>query len=476
ASTLSRRTPSTPTPLRTRLGAKNHPSVTTAPADPQTSETGSLSDSSPESVHLSNLASDSDSDSDSTMAPLATKPTFATITHPKSDRCPILEAGIITPEILYEWRRACQKYQKNCKERTADDLVSYVADEMREPILAKWYTASQTRIDGLKLDAYIAELGTLVLEKGWQGKMRRKVLGAKMALSGQTFADWAYDIQNTNAILSQAAATFALTDADLKNVLDAGLTETLQMDLDTEPVLSTELNAWIAEVKQRDDRLKFEALRMQQVIDSQPTKSPAKVKLSLAERLALPPKPSLASRLTTPPPKDPKAKCPPLTNGEKALLDLHDGCRRCRKFYIGHRTLNCDGDFPDAATYRTLTQADAEAQAAARGKTLKTKREPTAVVHASKNILDTDYEESDSDRDGYVTPPLTVPHLYADITLSGPSISEFPISVRSLLDIGCPSIVISDKLVHQLGLRRFPLPTEEDNLSSLSCLHYRNHR
>ncbi|KAJ7605202.1 hypothetical protein FB45DRAFT_767479, partial [Roridomyces roridus] len=314
-----RRTPSTPTPLRTRLWAKNHPSVTTAPADPQTSETGSLSDSSPESVHLSNLASDSDSDSDSTMAPLATKPTFATITHPKSDRCPILEAGIITPEILYEWRRACQKYQKNCKERTADDLVSYVADEMREPILAKWYTASQTRIDGLKLDAYIAELGTLVLEKGWQGKMRCKVLGAKMALSGQTFADWAYDIQNTNAILSQAAATFALTDADLKNVLDAGLTETLQMDLDTEPVLSTELNAWIAEVKQRDDRLKFEALRMQQVIDSQPTKSPAKVKLSLAERLALPPKPSLASRLTTPPPKDPKAKCPPLTDGEKAL-------------------------------------------------------------------------------------------------------------------------------------------------------------
>ncbi|KAJ7107460.1 hypothetical protein C8R44DRAFT_744646 [Mycena epipterygia] len=298
------------------------------------------------------------------MTPPTNKPVLATITHLKPDRCPILEAGVITPEILYLWRRACQKYLKNCKEH-----------EMREPILEKWYMASQTRIDALKLDAYISELGAL------------------------KFADWAYDIQNVNAIRSQAAPAFALSDTDLKNILDAGLTETLQADLDTEPVLSTELNAWISEVKGRDDRLKFETGRMQEIIDAQPAKSSPKGKLSLAERLSSP-KPSLASRLTTPPPKKTTANCPPLTDAEKILLDLHDGCRRCRKFYIGHRTQNCDGEFPDAATYHTLTQADAEAQAAVRGKTLRVKREPTAAVRTSKNILDADYEESDSDRDG----------------------------------------------------------------------------
>jgi hypothetical protein len=116
----------------------------------------------------------------------------------------------------------------------------------------------------------------------------------------------------------------------------------------------------------------------------------------------------------------------------------------------------------------TLTQADAVAQAAAHGKTLWVKHEPTAAVRASKNILDEDYEESDSGHDGYVLPPLTVPHIYANVTLSGPSVSEFPVPVCSLLDIGCLSIVISDQLVKKLGLRRFPLPAEEDNLSSLS--------
>lgn len=37
-----------------------------------------------------------------------------------------------------------------------------------------------------------------------------------------------------------------------------------------------------------------------------------------------------------------------------------------------------------------------------------------------------------------------------------------------MLDIGCPSVVISSATVDELGLHRYPLPPEEDNLSSLS--------
>jgi hypothetical protein len=62
-------------------------------------------------------------------------PQLATITHPKSDRCPILEAGTITPLILQQWRRACERCLKNNATCTPADVVSFVADEMREPIL-----------------------------------------------------------------------------------------------------------------------------------------------------------------------------------------------------------------------------------------------------------------------------------------------------------------------------------------------------
>jgi hypothetical protein len=66
--------------------------------------------------------------------------------------------------------------------------------------------------------------------------------------------------------------------------------------------------------------------------------------------------------------------------------------------------------------------------------------------------------------------PLTVPHLVATLDAFGPNIPEFPVPVSALLDIGCPSIVISSDLASELGLRRYPLPPKKDNLSSLTDL------
>jgi hypothetical protein len=74
-------------------------------------------------------------------------------------------------------------------------------------------------------------------------------------------------------------------------------------------------------------------------------------------------------------------------------------------------------------------------------------------------------------------PPFTVPHLFAQFAITGPLITKFPITTCAMLDIGCPSTVISSELVEHLELRQHPLPQEEDNLSSLSdsplqCLEY----
>ncbi|KAJ7458486.1 hypothetical protein FB451DRAFT_1182680 [Mycena latifolia] len=148
SSTLSPPNPrasSTPTPLRTRHRAKAYPTASSSLVIPITTisitniTTSSQPQSSPHSSRSSSSLSDnsplglSHTDLDPGIAPMSsprTKPTMATITHPKSDHCPILEAGVITPEILQQWCCACQKYLKNCKDYTADDLVSYVANEM----------------------------------------------------------------------------------------------------------------------------------------------------------------------------------------------------------------------------------------------------------------------------------------------------------------------------------------------------------
>ncbi|KIJ36104.1 hypothetical protein M422DRAFT_261651 [Sphaerobolus stellatus SS14] len=110
--------------------------------------------------------------------------------------------------------------------------------------------------------------------------------------------------------------------------------------------------------------------------------------------------------------------------------------------------------WPDAATYTPLTLETANAAKP---------RLATAVPLISR-IEAYDDDTSDS----YMDLSLTSPHLVATLDAFGPNIADFPLSIRALLDISCPSTVINNELVDHLGLKRYPLPPEEDNLSSLS--------
>jgi hypothetical protein len=121
--------------------------------------------------------------------------------------------------------------------------------------------------------------------------------------------------------------------------------------------------------------------------------------------------------------------------------------------------MTANNTWPDAETYIPLTLK--MALASKPPATASSSRLPVAAV-ISKN------EARDDETDSYVDHPFTVPHLVAMLDAFGPNISEFPISVPAMLDIGCPSIVISSALANELGLRRYPLPPEEDNLLSLT--------
>ena len=50
---------------------------------------------------------------------------------------------------------------------------------------------------------------------------------------------------------------------------------------------------------------------------------------------------------------------PSLTDTERTLLNEHEGCTKCRRFYAGHRSQSCPNGFPTGKDYKTLTAADA---------------------------------------------------------------------------------------------------------------------
>ena len=403
------------------------------------------------------------------------KQPLAEVQTAKMKDCPILTAGKITPLVLQSWSLACKRYMKHA-EKKPEEIVSFVAEAMQEPRLIAWYQAGQARIDNLTLTQYLDELSQLVLEKNWAHKIRDTIISSKQG--SRMFIDWKIEIENLNAILKTSSPTHALTEDALKVQLEANLNLELKTNLLNEPTLSDKLDAWSTEVKERDDRVRAENARTQRLIDASNAARAARrvEKKDLLSRLTDPPRatgkptPAGTSGETT------RRFLPKLQDKEKRLLNEHEGCTRCRRFYTGHRANNCEmttnNTWPDADTYAPLTLEMAlAAKKLAALATASSSRLPVAAVISKE-------EARDDETDSYVdTPPFSVPHLVAKLDAFGPNISEFPLSISAMLDIGSPSVVISADLVNDLGLRRYPLPPEEDNLrslseSSLSCREY----
>ena len=400
------------------------------------------------------------------------KQPLAEVQTAKMKDCPILTAGRITPLVLQSWSLACKRYMKHA-EKKEDEIVSFVAEAMMEPRLVAWYQAGQKRIDKLKLEEYLGELSALVLEKNWAHKIRDTIISAKQG--NRPFIDWKIEIENLNAILTTSSPAHALTPDGLKIQLEANLNLELKTNLINDPPAAVKLEEWSTEVKERDDRVRAENARTQRLIDANNAARAARrgERKDLLSQLTDPPRPHSKTPGTSTGGETTRRYLPKLQEKEKRLLNEHEGCTRCRKFYTGHRSKDCPmaatNTWPDAEAYVPLTLEMALASKPLT--TASSSRLPVAAA-ISKN------EARDDETDSYVdTPPFSVPHLVATLDAFGPNISEFPIPIPALLDIGCPSIVISASLANELGLRRYPLPPEEDNLislseSSLSCREY----
>ena len=213
-------------------------------------------------------------------------------------------------------------------------------------------------------------------------------------------------------------------------------------------------------MKERDDWVRAENARTQRLIDASNAARAAKrgERKELLSRLTDPHRPKATQTGTSG--EATRRYLPKLQEKEKKLLNEHEGCTRCCRFYVDHQTKNCPmtaaNTWPDVETYVPLTLEMALVSKPQSG--ASSSRLPAATA------ISLHREDRDNETDSYVDPsPLTVPHLVATLDAFGPNISKFPLSVSALLDIGCPSVVINSDLANKLGLRRYPLPSEEDN-------------
>ncbi|KAF8218786.1 hypothetical protein L208DRAFT_1468115, partial [Tricholoma matsutake] len=153
----------------------------------------------------------------------------------------------------------------------------------------------------------------------------------------------------------------------------------------------------------------------------------------------------------------------PLTDAEKELLKLHQGCFKCRVFYVEHISRNCTNPRPTAEDCKKVTPAHA---AKARVAYEKKKQGTTtiAAVFEGAAVFEDDVSNEDSDKfvdaneaDEYVPPSLSLPpHLVWTCCIDAPATCA-PTPMEALIDHGSPAVLISSNLAEILCLTPRPL-------------------
>ena len=161
-----------------------------------------------------------------------------------------------------------------------------------------------------------------------------------------------------------------------------------------------------------------------------------------------------------------------LLDAERTLLNEHDGCTKCCKFYVAHCSQDCPTGFPLGKGYKTLTLTDA--LAAKKGKqpsatsSNKSAVKPVASTAPSSkkvesnaitavlplaSILESDSEEDTDISKHDMSAPIKSKHFIWSCQIHGLK-HDFPVKTCALIDDGMHVVLICPELIDELNLKK----------------------
>jgi hypothetical protein len=496
---LSRRNPSLPTPLVTRRAhaaaqraqgrvGDNHvePERRVPPQARQNTP-----ESSPEPTR--------------TAMPLFSTPkiSVARVEQDGPSRIPIMTEGDPTPQAMRDFENGCLDYFGN-KDIDEDKQTARILPGFKDAHIRNHINVDRARITALPFAAFMEEIRSLFLAPNWEEDLRRELMSAVMGTV--PFWDYAAAIQNINILL--AGTDSHLAEDKLRHQIEVEMTDRLSKRCKTEKIQNViGLRAWLLEVKRIDDGMRAERQEFEEIARTTRYESRKSNYLSEPSRHANTPSNGGASSS-----KAPATRVPKLTESERKLLYANDGCLKCRCLFVDHRMANCPNNFPDPLKYKTITQslvdsikarmtrkvgAIAQENTASDSSFQSTQSShPVAALMSSSNYpiaymppnASAVLEGGDSSSDDSVSTstsrksrfrfdsrnvgallacpkdkveaPLFLPHFNWDCAVVGPA-QEFPIVTTSLIDCGCPTVLIRNDLCLSLGLQKRKLPKPE---------------
>jgi hypothetical protein len=146
---------------------------------------------------------------------------------------------------------------------------------------------------------------------------------------------------------------------------------------------------------------------------------------------------------------------PKLMQPKKDLLDLHQGCYKCRMFYAGHFSHTCTAERPSLETCKRVTTVHAMRAKAAYEKSTAPVMAAVFDTGLDKDFVNEDFVNSDEFEE-YVPPYKlsSLPeHLWWNCCIDAPFTCA-PTPICTLIDHGAPPVLISEETVEIYGLIR----------------------
>ena len=309
---------------------------------------------------------------------------------------PVLLPGRVTPALLLHWEEFASAYFDRAKTASADK-VSSILTCFKDPEIDNWLKMNRDHLcePTFSFTMFMSELRKRFLEVQWENHIMRTVVNSKMDRS-ESFSSFANCVIAGNNLLE--GTPVHLSVIELCKTLSANMSEFLASKLDRQKATERKQLAnidsfedWMQEIVSFDRETTADLKRLAEIMEENnskrlrlndlsgnfinaPVAPPSSFYYPSFPNSSLQPQPRFVltgANAIQPgpfrhnenaPPRSVNGNsgtrtfCPALTEDKKYLLNKHHGCRKCRRFYVAHRVKDCPNDFPNGATYKTLTE------------------------------------------------------------------------------------------------------------------------
>ncbi|RXW12425.1 hypothetical protein EST38_g13429 [Candolleomyces aberdarensis] len=379
---------------------------------------------------------------------------------------PTLRPGDITPEIARHFENGCKSYisDKGIKE---DEQVRRILNScFQDNRIIHWVDCNRERFEAMSFAEFMVEFRDEWLEHEWARKLDSKL--RVMRQKNRPFREWYNDFYSQTLLLTGTSEE--MSEKDVRKLVYSLMDDHLRSRADLERIRSlTTLKAWTNALVNEDRAIRTDIAHLRKRVNYE---GHSVANGGRNGRASSGPASTTSS-------DNQRARLPALTQDERALLDDHDGCYKCREFYVGHRSGNCTAGYPSGANYVRLSVARAHEDATKRGvkfgSKLKNKEGGSGKgkgVAAATIVDDEDDEdveevavsaisgavdyESESDVSRPI-PRLSLPSLHWNaLVWDGDDVPSLP--ATCLLDCGSQLVLVSESFVQRSGLALSPLP------------------